>query len=123
MCLWSNCGSIPARPERAGYFRPIIDGNWIAGPIVSTHYLLDLLDRAVGQWYPLAALAEREARATPGLSVSIMAGLLLITGGEEPMAALVAQLQRLGIVGAVVVDVEEQVAGVLVANDAELGLA
>jgi nucleotide-binding universal stress UspA family protein len=54
----------------------------------------------------LAALAERKARATPGLSVTVMAGLLLVAGGEEAVAAFVARLERLGVVGAVQVEVD-----------------
>lgn len=54
----------------------------------------------------LAALAEREARAIPGLSVSVMAGLLLVAGGEGAVAAFVARLEGLGVVGAVVVEVD-----------------
>jgi hypothetical protein len=53
-----------------------------------------------------AALAEREARTTPGLNVSVMAGLLLVAGGEEAVAAFLVRLERLGVCGAVEVEVE-----------------
>ncbi len=62
LSLWSYCGSIPAKPKRTGYFRPIIDGNRVAGPIVTTQ---SHLDTALGRWYPLGAEVARQIDLAP----------------------------------------------------------
>jgi hypothetical protein len=63
MSLWSFCSSIPSRHELPGYFRPLIERDWVAGPIVTTQ---SCFDRAVGKWYPLGAEAARQMAYQPG---------------------------------------------------------
>lgn len=62
LSLWSYCSDIPVRKGRAGYFRPVVDGNRVAGPIVTTRSRFDL---AVGRWYPLGAGAARQVTFAP----------------------------------------------------------
>ncbi|MEV4144086.1 alpha/beta hydrolase [Amycolatopsis sp. NPDC049691] len=57
MSLWSYCSSIPARPDSAGHFRPVIDNRKVTGPIVVT---TSVHDRAVGTFYPLGAWSGRQ---------------------------------------------------------------
>jgi hypothetical protein len=63
LSLWSYCEDIPYRRGRAGYFRPLIAGARVAGPIVTTR---SRFDTAVGRWYPLAATAARQVDFAPG---------------------------------------------------------
>jgi hypothetical protein len=63
MSLWSYCSDIPFRRGRAGYFRPVIDGNRVAGPILTTR---SKFDTAVGRWYPLGAGVARQVDFAPG---------------------------------------------------------
>ncbi len=57
LSLWSYCSDIPYRRGRTGYFRPLIDGRRVAGPIVTTR---SRFDTAVGRWYPLGAGVARQ---------------------------------------------------------------
>ncbi len=57
LSLWSYCADIPPRPGRAGYFRPLVTGARVAGPVITTQ---SRFDTAVGRWYPLAAGAARQ---------------------------------------------------------------
>jgi pimeloyl-ACP methyl ester carboxylesterase len=57
MSLWSFCSSIPARPERPGYFRPVVAEGLVQGPVVTT---TSVRDRAVGVFYPLGARARHQ---------------------------------------------------------------
>jgi hypothetical protein len=52
-----------------------------------------------------AAIAGREAGLVPGLNASTMAGQLIVQGDEDAVAAFLARLERLGVVGAVAVEV------------------
>ncbi len=52
-----------------------------------------------------AALAEREARQVAGLNVSSAAGLLIVQGDENALAALAARLEAAGVYGPVRVEV------------------
>lgn len=62
LSLWSYCADIPYRRGRPGYFRPLMAGNRVAGPIVTTQSRFDL---AVGRWYPLGAGAARQVDFAP----------------------------------------------------------
>jgi hypothetical protein len=57
LSLWSYCEDIPFRQGRAGYFRPLVVRQRVAGPILTTRSRFDL---AVGRWYPLGAGVARE---------------------------------------------------------------
>lgn len=57
MSLWSFCSSIPAQPERHGYFNPVTTGGLVHGPIVTT---TSVHDRAVAVFYPLGARARQQ---------------------------------------------------------------
>src|SRR5262249_13971086 len=61
--LWSYCSDIPHKPGRAGYFRPVMDRQSVAGPIVTTQ---SRFDTAVGRWYPLGAGSARQIEFAPG---------------------------------------------------------
>ena len=61
LSLWSYCKDIPKKPGTPGYFRRLVDV--VAGPIVVT---TSVHDRAVGTWYPKAAMASRDASFEPG---------------------------------------------------------
>jgi hypothetical protein len=63
MSLWSYCSDIPFRRGRAGYFRPVMSGNHVAGPVVTTR---STFDTAVGRWYPLGAGVARQLDFAPG---------------------------------------------------------
>jgi hypothetical protein len=63
LSLWSYCSDIPYRHGRAGYFRPVVSGKQVAGPIVTTQ---TRFDTAVGRWYPLGAGAARQLDFAPG---------------------------------------------------------
>lgn len=63
----------------------------------------DLLVRSIQS--VTAAIAEREAGHVPGLNASSMAGQLIVQGDEDAVAAFLARLERLGVVGAVTVEV------------------
>jgi hypothetical protein len=63
LSLWSYCSEIPYRRGRAGYFRPVVAGNRVAGPIVTTR---SSFDTAVGRWYPMGAGAARQIDFAPG---------------------------------------------------------
>lgn len=62
MSLWSFCAAIPAAPDRAGYFRPVLTGNLVTGPVVVT---TSPYDRAVGRFYPLAARSGQQVDFGP----------------------------------------------------------
>jgi pimeloyl-ACP methyl ester carboxylesterase len=62
MSLWSFCSSIPARPERSGYFRPVVAERLVQGPVVTT---TSVCDRAVGVFYPLGARARHQVGYVP----------------------------------------------------------
>jgi len=63
MSLWSFCSSIPARPERPGYFRRVVTEGLVQGPVVTT---TSVRDRAVGVFYPLGARARHQVALAPG---------------------------------------------------------
>jgi hypothetical protein len=63
LSLWSYCADIPGRRGRPGYFRPLMAGSRVAGPVVTTQ---SRFDRAVGRWYPLGAGAARQIDFGPG---------------------------------------------------------
>jgi hypothetical protein len=63
LSLWSYCSDIPYEQGRAGYFRPIINGKRVAGPVVTTR---SSFDSAVGRWYPLGAGVARQIDFAPG---------------------------------------------------------
>ncbi|HKA43280.1 MAG TPA: hypothetical protein VKF40_14950 [Burkholderiales bacterium] len=60
--LWGYCDKIP-KTSKPGYFRKIIEGNKVSGPIVTTQ---SKLDTAVGKLYPLAAGAAQQVSFAPG---------------------------------------------------------
>jgi hypothetical protein len=63
MSLWSFCESIPARPDRPGYFHRLIARGLVDGPIlVST----SVHDRAVRVFYPLGAGVRGQLDFQPG---------------------------------------------------------
>jgi hypothetical protein len=63
LSLWSYCSAIPSQRHLAGYFRPIMAGARVAGPIVTTR---SVFDKAVGDWYPRGAgVARQIAFAAP----------------------------------------------------------
>lgn len=63
MSLWSFCSSIPARPERHGYFNRILTAGLVEGPILAT---TSVHDRAVRAFYPLGARARGQIDYRPG---------------------------------------------------------
>jgi hypothetical protein len=63
LSLWSYCSDIPHRRGMRGYFRPILDKNRVAGPIVVTR---SRFDTAMGKWYPLGAGAARQIEFASG---------------------------------------------------------
>ncbi|MFC9594019.1 hypothetical protein ACFTUC_30105 [Streptomyces sp. NPDC056944] len=52
MSLWSFCSSIPARPDRPGYFHRLLADGRVGGPVLAT---TSVHDRAVRTFYPLGA--------------------------------------------------------------------
>lgn len=52
LSFWSYCSDIPVASGRAGYFRPLVAQNKVAGPIITTQ---SEFDTAVGKMYPLGA--------------------------------------------------------------------
>lgn len=52
-----------------------------------------------------AAIAGREAGHVPGLNASTLAGQFIVQGDEDAVAALLPRLERLGVAGAVAVEV------------------
>ena len=71
MSLWSFCSSIPARPERHGYFNSIVTGGLVEGSILAT---TSVHDRAVRAFYPLGAQARRQIDFVPG-SLPVYGGI------------------------------------------------
>lgn len=63
LSLWSCCDALPESPEKAGYFRRLVTGDVVAGPIVTTR---SEHDSAVGSLYPLAAGVARQVDFAPG---------------------------------------------------------
>jgi hypothetical protein len=63
LSLWSYCSEIPVMRERSGYFRSIIEGRKVAGPIVTTQ---SELDTAVSRMYPLGAGIAGQIHLAPG---------------------------------------------------------
>lgn len=57
MSHWAFCASIPAAPDRAGYFRRVVTDGLVRGPTVVT---TSVHDRAVRTFYPLGAGARRQ---------------------------------------------------------------
>ncbi|MGH3830615.1 MAG: hypothetical protein ACRDRS_09240 [Pseudonocardiaceae bacterium] len=62
LSLWSFAEVIPDT-ERSGYFRHILRGSRVAGPIVTTQ---SDHDRALGWFYRMAAPLSRDPRLAPG---------------------------------------------------------
>lgn len=50
--LWSFCEKVPKRDNLMGYFHPIVSGNKVAGPIITTN---SQHDYSVKKMYPLAS--------------------------------------------------------------------
>lgn len=63
LSLWSYCGDIPPLTGHAGYFHHVMDRRLVAGPIITTQ---STFDKAVGNWYPLAAGVARQVTMAPG---------------------------------------------------------
>ncbi len=84
MSLWSFCSSIPARPERPGYFRRVMAEGLVQGPVVTT---TSVHDRAVGVFYPLGARARHQVALVPGqLPVYGGVGTFGIQGAGQQIA-------------------------------------
>jgi hypothetical protein len=62
MSLWSFCASIPARPDRPGYFHRLVAGDRVDGPILVT---TSVHDRAVRAFYPMGAFARGQVDYLP----------------------------------------------------------
>ncbi len=62
MSLWSFCSSIPARPDRPGYFHRIAAQQLVTGPTVVT---TSPHDRAVGVFFPIGAGVSRQVDFGP----------------------------------------------------------
>jgi hypothetical protein len=62
MSLWSYASELPTAAGTPGYFRQVIDGKCVAGPIVVT---TSKFDKAVGTLYPLAAGAAGQVEYDP----------------------------------------------------------
>jgi pimeloyl-ACP methyl ester carboxylesterase len=82
LSLWSFCSSIPARPERPGYFRRVVAEGLVRGPVVTT---TSVHDRAVGVFYPLGARARQQ--------IALEAGQLPVYGGVGTFGIQGAGLQ------------------------------
>ena len=63
LSLWSYCADIPMARGRAGFFRSIIEGKKVRGPIITT---MSARDTAVGKFYPLGAGARGDVAFAPG---------------------------------------------------------
>jgi len=63
MSLWSFCSSIPAQPQRSGYFRRVVADGLVNGTILIT---TSVHDRAVRTFYPLGAAARSQVDYRPG---------------------------------------------------------
>ena len=61
--LWSFCSDIPFAKGRPGFFRSVVRGNKVKGPIITT---MSALDTAVGRFYPLGAGARGDVAFDPG---------------------------------------------------------
>ena len=61
--LWSYCADIPVARGRPGYFRSVVQGGRVAGPIITSQSSFDL---AVGRFYPLGAGVARQVEFAPG---------------------------------------------------------
>jgi DNA/RNA endonuclease G (NUC1) len=57
LSLWSYCSSIAFAKGRPGYFAPLLAGNRVRGPVVTTQ---SRYDTAVGTWYPRGAAVARQ---------------------------------------------------------------
>jgi hypothetical protein len=62
MSLWSFCASIPARPDRPGYFHRLAADGRVDGPILVT---TSAKDRAVRAFYPMGAFARGQVDYLP----------------------------------------------------------
>jgi hypothetical protein len=84
MSLWSFCASIPSRPDRPGYFHPIVADGRVDGPILVT---TSVHDRAVRAFYPLGARARSQVQYLqaqvddPAHDRPVHAGRLPVYGG------------------------------------------
>ena len=63
LSLWSYCADIPFAKGRPGFFRSIVDGKKVSGPIITTS---STFDTAVGRFYPLGAGARGDVAFAPG---------------------------------------------------------
>ena len=63
LSLWSFCSDIPSKPGRAGFFRSIVSGGKVSGPIITT---ISAKDTAVGRFYPIGAGARGDVQFAPG---------------------------------------------------------
>ena len=63
LSLWSFCSEIPSKPGCPGFFRSIVDGGKVSGPIITT---ISAKDTAVGRYYPIAAGARGDVQFAPG---------------------------------------------------------
>ena len=62
LSIWSFCAQVPDA-DRAGYFREIVAGNKVRGPMLMTQ---SRYDTAVGKLYPIAAGAAGQVTFAPG---------------------------------------------------------
>jgi hypothetical protein len=63
LSLWAYCNDIPADKGTPGYFKAIVGGGKVAGPIVTTQ---SEHDTAVGRLYPLGARIKGQVDMAPG---------------------------------------------------------
>ena len=63
LSLWSYCSDIPFAKGRPGFFRSIVEGKKVRGPIITT---FSTFDTAVGRFYPLGAGARGDVAFAPG---------------------------------------------------------
>lgn len=67
LSLWSFAAELPGEARTPGWFRPVLDGGRISGPLVVT---TSRFDRAVGSLYPQAAGAAGQVAYDPSTDPS-----------------------------------------------------
>ncbi|MDJ0904106.1 MAG: hypothetical protein QNJ55_35495 [Xenococcus sp. MO_188.B8] len=74
--LWSFCEKVPERENLMGYFRPIVSGKKVAGPIVTTN---SQKDYSVKYMYPFASKIGLKTRGQeadfPGVNLPVFGGI------------------------------------------------
>ena len=81
LSLWSYAGDIPHAPGTAGYFHRIVKEGLLRGPLVTTR---STHDTAVGRFYPLGAMLEKQ----------------LVLGEEYPVYGGIGAFGIRGVIGA-----------------------